>query len=161
MAVPDASERTRRAGPGLPEQEERAIELACTKLYHRMGLAADSNLLEFLDLFTADIVWTRPTMTMHGHDEVRAFLTAEAERTATHVTRHLYTTVVIEVIDAERASGRAYATIYRDENPRNGLPVPMQLPELVVSYDTGFGREDGQWKISQHTATVTFSRHTS
>lgn len=161
MAIPGASEKARGAGSGLPEEQERAIELACTKLYHRMGLAADSNLLEFLDLFTTDIVWTRPTMVMHGHDEVRAYLTAEAERTAAHVTRHLYTTVVIDVIDAEHASGRAYATIYRDENPRGGLPVPMELPELVVSYDTGFGREDGQWKISRHTATLTFSRHAS
>jgi len=159
MAVPDASERARGAGSGLPGETERAIEQACTKLYHRMGLAADSNLLEFLDLFTTDIVWTRPATVMRGHGEVRAFLTAEAERTASHVTRHLYTTVVIDVTDAEHASGRAYATIYRDEDPRGGLPVPMRLPELVVSYDTGFRREDGQWKISRHTATLVFSRH--
>jgi hypothetical protein len=147
------------AASGLGAGEERAIEQACTKLYHRMGLAADSNLLDFLDLFTTDIVWTRPTMTMRGHDEVRAFLAAEAERTASHVTRHLYTTIVIDVIDADHASGRAYAMIYRDENPGDSRPVPMQLPELIVAYDTGFARETDQWKISRHTANLTFSRH--
>jgi hypothetical protein len=156
LATGDA---TGPATSGLAAEDERAIEQACTKLYHRMGLAADSNLLDFLDLFTTDIVWTRPAMTMHGHEEVRTFLAAEAERTATHVTRHLYTTIVIDVIDADHAGGRAYATIYRDENPGDGRPVPMQLPELIVAYETGFAREKGQWKISRHRANLTFSRH--
>jgi SnoaL-like domain len=159
MAAGEAPAGTGRTGPGLAEQEESAIEQACTKLYHRMGVAADSNLLDFLKLFTTDVVWARPSMVMRGHDEIRAFLTAEAERTASHLTRHLYTTIVIDVIDAEHASGRAYATIYRDENPGNDRPVPMQLPELVVDYNTRFAREDGQWKISRHTANLSFSRH--
>jgi hypothetical protein len=159
MAAEEAAAGISRTGSGLTEQEERAIEQACTKLYHRMGLAADSNLLDFLKLFTTDVVWERPAMVMRGHDEVRAFLTAEAERTASHVTRHLYTTIVIDVTDAERAGGRAYATIYRDENAGDGLPVPMQLPELIVSYNTEFARENGQWKISRHAASLIFSRH--
>jgi hypothetical protein len=159
MPAGSAFGETSHTGFALTGEEERAIEQACAKLYHRMGLAADTNLLDFLELFTTDIVWTRPSMTMHGHDEVRAFLAAETERTAPHLTRHLYTTIVIDVIDADNAKGRAYATIYRNENAGDGRPAPMQLPELVVDYHTSFAREESRWKISRHTANLAFSRH--
>src|ERR1700722_12799246 len=95
----------------LSDLEIVAIEHACSKLYQRLGVAADSDFDGFVECLSPDVVWTRPTMTMRGHEEVKAFLAQELERTRQHastghLTRHLYTTIVIDVRDRSHAVGR-------------------------------------------------------
>src|ERR1700733_6405471 len=86
-------------GPApLSDIEIVAIEHACSKLYQRLGVAADSDFDGFVECFSPGVVWKRPTMTMRGHDEVKAFLAQELERTRQHastghLTRHHYTTI--------------------------------------------------------------------
>jgi hypothetical protein len=145
--------------PPISDEELVAIEHACAKLYHRLGIAADSGFVGFIDCFSRDIVWTRPSMVMRGHEEVGAFLAEELARTRGHLTRHLYTTIVIDVIDRQAAVGRAYAMIYRDESFNGTTPAPMTDPEVVVEYHTEFKREGLEWKMSRHSAQLIFSWH--
>ena len=142
----------------LTREEIAAIEHGCAMLYHRLGVAADHAFRGFVECFAKEAVWVRPSMSMRGRDEIRAFIDKESARSTRHLTRHLYSTIVIDVADRNRARGVAYAFIYRDESPAN-LPAPMQLPELVVSYQSEFIFEDGGWKFSRHEAEHTFSRY--
>jgi hypothetical protein len=143
----------------ISKSEALAIEHACAKLYHRLGIAADSGLEGFIDCFSSDVVWTRPTMVLRGHDEVRGFLAEERARTAGHLTRHLYTTIVIDVVDRDNARGRAYAVIYRAEEFDGTMPAPMAQPEHVVDYRTEFRKDGDEWKMAAHAAQLVFSRH--
>ena len=148
----------------LSLSETAVIEHACAKLYYRLGLAADANFAGFIDCFSRDIVWVRPTMEMRGLAEVKSFLDQEVARITPvngigHMTRHLYTNIVIDVVDRGKAHGRAYATIYRDERFDGQLPAPMAEPEVIVEYKSEFSLEDGAWKISRHMAWLVMSRH--
>src|SRR3984893_2079335 len=94
------------------EIEASAIEHQCAKLYHRLGMAADGGFEGFVDCMSRDVVWIRPGMTMVGHEQVSAYLGQEKARIINangyaHLTRHVYTTIVVERVDGDHATGRA------------------------------------------------------
>jgi hypothetical protein len=73
-----------------------------------------------------------------------------------HVQRHLFTTVHIDVTDADAAKGIAYAIVYRDEESDGTAVSYMRMPEIVVQYDDIFRRTANGWMIADHQSTHVF-----
>lgn len=148
----------------IDAEERRAITTDCLSLFNTYLINADHHLDRFTDVFTEDVVWTRPGGEMRGHGEMRAFMDRIthdrlAENPNGHITRHMLTTHQITVESATRASGIFYALVYRGDDYAGTLPVPMQLPELVVEYHSSFVLTDKGWLIDRHDAQHIFSRH--
>jgi hypothetical protein len=143
----------------LTREEVAEVQLGCMMLYHRLGVAADLAFEGFANCFARQAVWIRPSMEMVGQDQIRAFVESEKVRAASHLTRHMYSTISIDAIDRDHATGVAYAVIYRREDWPADRPAPMALPELLASYRSEFVFEGGSWKFSRHEATHTFAQY--
>lgn len=141
----------------------REIEHDCTMLMHRYAVNADQHIDRFFEVFTPDALWVRPGMEMRGHAEIQAFMDnmAKSLREANphgHLTRHLMTTMRIDVVDADKAEGVTYALVFREENFAGTVPVAMNQIELVVEYRDIFVRTPNGWLIDRHEAQHVFRR---
>lgn len=147
----------------MTDQEEIVIEAACRRLLMRYATAVDRKDYDlYLTVFDAGAVWRRPGQPpLVGVEEIRRYFDViEAKRRTPehpdgHVQRHLFTTVHIDIIDADTARGISYALVYRDETPPEG-PSTMREPELLVEYDHLFRRTEKGWLIAEHEARHVF-----
>lgn len=148
----------------MDEREELRIEAACHRLLMRYATSVDRKDYDrYLAVFAPDIIWRRPDQPpLVGVDEIRKYFeTIERKRRSLehpegHTQRHLFTTVDIEVLNADSARGISYALVYRDETPPDGGPSTMREPELLVEYDHVFRRTDAGWRIAEHEARHVF-----
>ena len=129
----------------------------------RYAICADRDLLRLPELFAEDGIWVRPGNDMRGHREMRAFVEQVqrgilASNPNGHLTRHMFTTSMIEAQDDDHASGIFYALVFRDEHNDGTLPRPMNMIELVVEYRTDFKRTESGWRIVRHEAEHVFRR---
>lgn len=153
-----------QAGPALPLPlaQSQAIEQACLATFNRYLINADHHVDRFTEVFTPDVVWTRPGGAMHGHAEMQAFMDdiwrqRFADNPHGHVTRHMLTTHLVTAESATRASGIFYALVWRAEDYAGTLPLAMRAPELVVEYRSRFALHNGRWLIDRHEAQHVFS----
>ena len=139
------------------------IESCCRELMGTYLTSVDSRDIErLLRTFAPDALWVRPGMApMRSHAAIRAFLEAinekhKAESPNGHLTRHLLTTLSITLLDHDRASGVAYALVFRVPQFDGHLPAPMPGPELVVEYRDIFENTELGWRIAHHEARHIF-----
>lgn len=133
--------------------EVTSIERACERLvisYTHLvdgGRAAD-----VADLFTEDGVWTAGRTRYEGRSAIRAAFTRRQESDRT--SRHVCTNLQIDVIDADRATGLVYLTLYRFDGPGPAAPEA----ELVGDYRDVFVRTPEGWRFAERHTTVAFTR---
>ena len=148
----------------LTEDQRNSIMQSCLATFNRYLMNADHHVERFTETFTEDVEWVRPGMTMRGHDEMQNFMNEVRDASVAsnpphgHVTRHMLTTNVIDVIDADNAEGTFYGLVFRHEKFGGTLPVPMNEIELVVEYRSSFRRTEEGWLICKHRAQHVFRR---
>jgi ketosteroid isomerase-like protein len=139
------------------------IESSCRRLLMRYATSVDRKDYDtYMSVFAPEAIWRRPGQPpLTGAVQIRKFfdlLDAQrrtAERPTGHLHRHLFTTVHIDVLDANTARGIAYALVFREENPQGG-PASMRPPEMLVQYDDLFRKTADGWLIYEHDISHVF-----
>jgi uncharacterized protein (TIGR02246 family) len=130
---------------------QTAAELKIRNLIARIALLADQgDLDEYVDQFTEDAVWVFPGAPRHGRDDIRA---GAEERRATAVTgpgsntRHVLTTISVQVGGEDVASAESYFLFYQ-----NTTTAPT-LFNMGHYHDT-FTRQGDVWRLAQRDITL-------
>ena len=137
---------------------DAASEYACRMLVHDFAEFIDARQYERLrELFTADALYTRPTVpdvVIRGVDAIIAgFLTRPPART----TQHLLTNVSIRFESAEAASGVNRIVLYA------GLSTDPEVPgkgrkaepsQLIGLYTDRYVRGAQGWRIAERRGRV-------
>jgi len=125
----------------------------------RIAQLADSgDLDEYLTLFTEDAVWAMPdnpsvgmlANEKRGHAEIRA---GAEERRASGLqgpgtqTRHVLTTIAVDVQSDDRANVRSYFLFVVDTATTPSIRTMGQYDDVLVRTDDG-------WKLAHRTITV-------
>jgi hypothetical protein len=149
--------------PPARAADRLVMESSCRQLLGLYLTSVDAKDLDrMLQAFAPDAQWVRPGMPpMRDQADIRAFFETLWKKQALgsshgHLTRHLLTTVSTIPAGEDRATGIAYALVFRCANFAGKLPVAMSEPELIVEYRDEFVRRDGQWRISRHEARHLF-----
>jgi 3-phenylpropionate/cinnamic acid dioxygenase small subunit len=121
-------------------------------------LADGGDLDEYLSLFTEDAVWAMPdnpsvgmaANEKRGHAEIR---TGAEDRRASGLqgpgtqSRHVLTTVAVDVQSDDRANVRSYFLFVVDTTTTPSIRTMGQYDDVLVRTDDG-------WKLAHRTITV-------
>jgi len=133
----------------MDTQTRLNIEAECHNVFVTYGHALDdANGAVAAAQFTTDGVWDRQGAVTRGADAIRKIIDS---RPATRMTRHIFTNILIRVIDDNNAEGRAYYTVYAHESsePDGGpMPRPFTGPQRVGDYMSTFVRTPQGWRLS-------------
>lgn len=141
----------------MDDQTRLLIEHACIKLQMQYAVFADRSDIEgFTQLFAAEgsvAVPEHPPFV--GHDAIRASIQALAALGVT--MRHVITNTVVDVIDADRATGVCYLAVYNSTVPADASGQrPIALPATVGEYADLFHRTEEGWRIQSRVLTRVF-----
>ena len=141
----DISERV------LIEREcERLVTLYCHYVDH--GEAE-----RIAELFAKDGVWRSPQVTMNGKEELRRGFRAR-QQNQRRMSRHVCNNLLIDVIDADNATGCVYLTLYRHDGKEGRALSPLPGPEMVGEYRDRFVRTADGWRFADREAAISFLR---
>lgn len=130
----------------MTEQKRLAIEWACARLVALYANLNDAQRWpELAALYAADGIMTRPSdpeREIRGREAILAAFTARPPRT----TRHVCSNVVIEVEDADHATGTSAMVLY------TGM-----APPAVGSFDDRFVRTGDGWRFAARRGTMIFA----
>ncbi|HVM52525.1 MAG TPA: nuclear transport factor 2 family protein [Acidimicrobiales bacterium] len=130
-----------------------AIERACERLVITYTHLVDGGRAAAVaDLFTVDGVWSSGGNRLEGREAIRAAFTRRQESDRT--SRHVCTNLLVDVIDADHATGLVYLTLYRHDGSGRGVPEP----DLVGEYRDRFARTPEGWRFTERIATMAFER---
>jgi 3-phenylpropionate/cinnamic acid dioxygenase small subunit len=133
--------------------EQAAIGWACERLIHHYAMLNDAGDFHAMAaLFTEDGAFARPTQPdalIHGRAAILASFLGRPAR----YTRHLITSVVITVEDAEHAAGRSYLSLHTGQAGET-LPRQDQPAYLIGDFHDRFRLEDGVWKFSERRGSL-------
>lgn len=141
----------------MTELERMLIEHACGKLQMQYGIFADRGDIEgFTRLFAPDgsvAVPEHPPFV--GHDAIRASIEALAALGVT--MRHVLTNAVVDVVDADTATGVSYLVVYNSTAAAdaNGQR-PVAPPATVGEYADTFRRTAAGWRFQTRVLTRVF-----
>jgi uncharacterized protein (TIGR02246 family) len=126
-------------------------ELAIRNLIARAAQLADyGDVEEYASLFTEDGSWEFPGAPLRGRADI---LTGARERRKQRVTgpgsgtRHIISTVAVQVEDAGQATADSYFQFWRDTATSPTLFNMGQYHDVLR-------REDGAWRIARREITV-------
>ncbi len=146
---------TETTGEGMKEYSFDD-EQACAKLLVRSSYLADRHDIEgFLGLFSADAVLELRGETFRGIHAIREFM---QRRDPNRVTRHIVSPPVIEISDAQRASGVAFFALYDGVNPAAEAMPPVRVPATIGEFRQSYQRHGDRWLIRSYTAVAIFRR---
>ena len=135
--------------------ETMLIERACERLAVDFAHGVDHRETDkVVALFTPDATFERRGEVLRGQAEIRA---AQEKRPKALVTRHLCTTLQVEVLDARRARGCVYFVLFRHEGEVSG-PAPLGQAETVGEYHDDYVLTDAGWRIARRVAKAAFRR---
>lgn len=147
----------------MDELKTMLIRDACRQLLMRYARAVDTQDIDlFLTVYAEECEWKRQGKPpMRNHADIREFfkqIWAKYDATPHGVPkRHNFTTVCIEPVDEETATGTAYAIVYTAFNFAGAHPAPMPVPEFVMEYHHVFKKTAKGWRIARQDATYVFS----
>ena len=138
------------------DQEQRtAIERACERVSiayaHHVDFRDYSALAE---LFTEDGVLEVFGNQIKGREAVQAALSARPEN---RKSLHIFTNILINVIDADQAEGITYLSLLRADHDGPG-PAPLDGLLMGGYYEDKFRRTAAGWRLSLRKATMLFTR---
>ncbi len=134
------------------------IEQACIALSHRFARYVDERRFEdFAALFAEDGVFDRRGEALAGRP---AILASMAGRPANLLVRHHVTTVSVDVIDDEAATGLCYFAFYQctDWDGATAEKLALAGPAIVGEYRDRYRRTAEGWRIAHRQALMTFMR---
>jgi hypothetical protein len=70
--------------------------------------------------------------------------------------RHLSTNQVVDVVDADHATGWSYAVVFREPDPREGVLSTRVTPRSVVEYRDEFRRTAEGWRFASRRYDINF-----
>lgn len=109
---------------------------------------------KFANVFTKDAFYNPAAHPeMNGREEILAWI---QEYPRDRLARHVSTNQVIDVVDADRATGTSYAVVYRQEQPVAGTPSENVVPRSIVEYHDTFRRTADGWRIASREYQYTF-----
>jgi len=133
---------------------ERACERLVTQYCHLVDHGEAARVAE---LFTEDGVWVSPEITMTGREAVaRGF--ARRQANPARMSRHVCANVLIDVADADHASGVCYLTLYRHDGAPDRATSPSDVPAIVGEYRDAFARTKDGWRFRRREIVVSFIR---
>ena len=141
-------------------QQRQSIESACTKLVTLFSHYNDNrNFKALSELFTEDGSFARPTDPdnyTQGRDNI---LSAFESRPNDRITRHIISNVIVDVADAEHASGSCYATLFLApiDAEQAKFGVKANTSQLVGEFTMDFALTESGWKISRQTGRIIFT----
>jgi ketosteroid isomerase-like protein len=144
-------------GLKMDELGRLLIERACERLVHRYARLIDAyDYAAFMDLWAGDATWVMLGNAMTGTDAIRAGLEA---RDPTMICRHMVTNILIDVEDADHASGHCYTISFHVSGARGHEPGPLQSPTFFVEYRDRFIRHpDRGWLFARRDITAPLVR---
>jgi len=137
--------------------QEMLIARQCERLAIAFAHAVDHRDTErAVAVFAPDATFERRGEVLRGHGEIRA---AQQARAPGIVTRHLCSTIDIQVLDHRHARGTVYFLLYRHESAApGGGPAPLGQPETLGEYQDEYILSDGGWRIARRVAKAAFRR---
>lgn len=138
-----------------------AIERDCARLVAQYCQLIDHGRAgRVCDLFTEDAVWASPETTLSGREEIaRSF--QRREQNAGRRSRHVCSTMLLDVLGPDEATGVTYLTLYRDDGPVGRGVSRIGGPAVVGEYRDRFVRTDAGWRIQRRELVVAFVGATS
>jgi len=132
------------------------IEHACSKLSLKYAKLVDQGDFEsFSLLFMPDGVLDLPGRYMVGR---KAIVDTLSQRPRSVRIMHIFSNIMIENIRADRCSGTAYITAYRQDatgiDPQE--PVHVLGPSAVGYYDDEFELHEGMWRFRRRKLNTLF-----
>ena len=136
--------------------ERLEIERACERLVHAYVRALDDgDMNAAADCFAANGSLARPSapdQVITGREAIRASLLA---RPKTVFTRHLATSVLVDVEGPDSARGISYLTLFQATRPEGAAPPhESNGPVWIGQMHDRFVREHGQWKFLERRGSI-------
>ena len=133
--------------------ERAAIAWECERMIHLYSMLNDAGDFQAMaDMFTDDGVFARPSqgdVLIRGKAAILAAYTSRPPR----FTRHLITSVVVTVEDADNARALSYLSLHTGQ-PVEGLPRPAEPAFLIGDFKDRFVRRDGVWKFRERLGSL-------
>lgn len=140
----------------MTDLERMLIERACERLVTQYCHYVDhGQAAKIADQFSDDGVWTSPENTMTGKAALTKGFTARQGRTGL-MSRHVCANTLIEVVDADHATGVCYLVLFRQEGEAGRTRSPAQAPSMVGEYRDEFVRTPDGWRFSRREIVVDF-----
>lgn len=142
--------------PELSPTERLEIERACERIVYAYSRYMDLNDMNAAaDLFAVDGSFARPMTPdqfITGRETIRASLLA---RPKTLLTKHLVTSVMIDVESRDTARGLSYLTMI-STTPGEGAKPPhlSQGPIWFGEIQDRYVRENGAWKFQERRGSI-------
>jgi ketosteroid isomerase-like protein len=137
----------------LTSLERAAIGWECERLIHLYSMLNDAGDFQAMaDLFTPDGVFARPSqgdVLIRGRDNILAAYTARPPR----FTRHMITTVVVTVVDADAATAHSYLSLHSGQ-PGESLPRAAESGYMIGDFHDRLVRVDGEWKFQERRGSL-------
>jgi 3-phenylpropionate/cinnamic acid dioxygenase small subunit len=128
-----------------------AAELEIRNVISRIARLADQgDLDDYIEQFTEDAVWAFPTAPRHGRADIRAGAEARRVEGTTGpgtATRHLITTVAVQVDQADRATADSYFVFLQ-----NTTTSPT-IFNMGAYHDT-FVHQGNAWRLARREITL-------
>jgi hypothetical protein len=134
--------------------ERAAIAWECERLIHHYAMLNDAGDFHAMaDMFAAGGGYSRPTapdVFIRGQDKVLESYLARPPR----YTRHMITSLVITVTDADNAIGHSYLALHTGKPGEGGTVGQADPAYLIGDFKDVFVREDGVWKFFERRGSL-------
>jgi hypothetical protein len=139
--------------PILSSTDRAVIAWECERLIHHYAMLNDAGDFQAMArMFTADGAFARPTDAdnlIRGREAILAMYLSRPPR----FTRHMITSVVIDVQDTDNASGHSYLSLHTA--PAGATPpVQADASYLIGAFHDRFVREDDVWKFAERRGSL-------
>lgn len=130
------------------------MQIACTDVVNRYAQAVNEHDVDgFVGMFAPDGVWVRPSMTMEGREQIRAFISQMF--VPEYPVRHVNGGVVIDPIGPGEARVRSITCVFDSDKMVDGKAL-IKAPAYLAEYHDRIRKIDGRWLIQRRETTVTF-----
>jgi ketosteroid isomerase-like protein len=137
----------------LSSIERAAIAWECERLIHLYAMLNDAGDFEAMaEMFTDDGLFARPSQAdvlIRGKAAILAAYSSRPPR----FTRHLITSVVVTVEDADNACAHSYLTLHTGQ-AGEGLPRPAEPAYLIGDFKDRLVRSKDVWKFSDRRGSL-------
>ncbi|KAA9163264.1 nuclear transport factor 2 family protein [Amycolatopsis acidicola] len=140
----------------MDDLQRLVIEQACRQLMARYCLHLDHlELDEFAGLWAPDGVY-KPAASPERIVGRPAILEWAHAYPKNRFGRHLSANEVVDVVDAEHATGSSYAVVFREPDPRPGILSSRVTPRSVAEYRDEFRLTEGGWRFASRVYRINF-----
>jgi ketosteroid isomerase-like protein len=138
----------------IDDLERLLIERACLRLVSEYCQLVDhGEAARIADLFTDDGMW----MSTEGRAALRQFFQSRQDDVA-RMSRHVCDNTLIDVVDADRARGVTYLTLYRNDGEPGRKVSPLHGPAMLGEYRDTFVRTPDGWRFERRDLIIDFVR---